>query len=99
MNMIDEEHGGYPPDEFYRRSGDDSPSYGDTPVDLAEVQADDALLDMFAASSMTRGDLDAELARVLVAWRRDVDAEVIGELVDTDTVVSVILDQKGGEQQ
>ncbi|MGH3797748.1 MAG: anti-sigma-D factor RsdA [Pseudonocardiaceae bacterium] len=90
----DEEHGGYPMGNPYRRrheNGDDPLSGpNDTPVDLAAVQADDALLDMLGASSMTRGDADAELARVLVTWRRDVDAEVIGELVDTDTAVAVI---------
>lgn len=59
----------------------------ETPVDLAAVQADDALLDALTSALY---DDDAELARVLVAWRRDVDAEPIGELVDTDTALAGI---------
>ncbi|HEY2763751.1 MAG TPA: anti-sigma-D factor RsdA [Pseudonocardiaceae bacterium] len=94
----DEEHGGYP----YRRHNDghndghnddgDGPpgEFNQAPVDLAAVQADDALLDMLGTGSVAGGDTDADLARVLVAWRRDVDTEAIGELVDTDTAVAVI---------
>lgn len=68
---------------------DDSPGTGrEGPVDLAAVQADDALLDMLGG--VERDLTDAALARVLVAWRRDVDAEPIGELVDTDTAVAAI---------
>lgn len=94
----DEEHGGYPTGNPYRRrhdslhdNGDDSlGGHNDAPVDLAAVQADDALLDMLGAGSVADTDTDADLARVLVAWRRDVDTEAIGELVDTDTAVAVI---------
>ncbi|MGH3910112.1 MAG: anti-sigma-D factor RsdA [Pseudonocardiaceae bacterium] len=90
----DDEHGGYPPgNPFRRRHEADDPlgASNETPVDLAAVQADDALLDMLAGAEVARGDADAELAQVLVAWRRDVDTEPIGaELVDTDTAVAAI---------
>lgn len=65
-------------------------SMNETPVDLAAVQADDALLDMLGGNEAGRSTADAELPRVLVAWRRDVDAESIGELVDTDTAAAAI---------
>ncbi|MGH3932855.1 MAG: anti-sigma-D factor RsdA [Pseudonocardiaceae bacterium] len=78
---------------FRRRNGDadDLVSTSDmTPVDLAAVQADDALLNTLGRADVVRGDTDAELARVLMAWRRDVDAESIGPLVDMDTAVATI---------
>lgn len=53
----------------------------ESPVDLAAVQADDALLDMLGGNAMGRSEADAELARVLVAWRRDVDTEPIRLLI------------------
>jgi Anti-sigma-D factor RsdA to sigma factor binding region len=61
------------------------------PVDLAAVQADDALLDLIGRAGHTPGDADDELTRVLAAWRREVHAEPFGELVDTDTALKVIL--------
>lgn len=61
----------------------------ETPVDLAAVQADDALLDMLGAGQ-PGDEVDRELARVLVVWRRDVDAEPVGEMVDTGTALAVI---------
>jgi len=75
------------------RRDDDDQSLGagnETPVDLAAVQADDALLDMLGGNAAGRSQADAELARVLVAWRRDVDTEPIGQLVDTDTALAAI---------
>ena len=57
-----------------------------TPVDLAAVQADDALLDDLTSALAD----DATLAAVLVAWRRDIDSEPIGVLMDTDKAVAVI---------
>jgi hypothetical protein len=92
----DEKHGGYPIGNPFRRrreDGDDPVSGpNETPVDLAAVQADDALLDLLAAGhrGSADADADAELARVLVAWRLDVEAEAIGELVDTDTAIGMI---------
>lgn len=74
-----------------RRDDEQSPGgANETPVDLAAVQDDDALLDMLGGESTGRTEADAELARVLVAWRRDVDTEPIGELVDTDTALAAI---------
>ncbi|MGH4015709.1 MAG: anti-sigma-D factor RsdA [Pseudonocardiaceae bacterium] len=93
MSGRDDEHGGYPfGNPFRRRHEADDPlgASNETPVDLAAVQADDALLDTLGSAGVGRGDADAELARVLMAWRRDVDTEAIGELVDTDTAVAVI---------
>src|ERR1700759_2741496 len=64
----------------------------DTPVDLAAVQADDALLSMLGrgVGSIPAGSTDAELARVLTAWRREVDAEPFGDLVAPDTAPTMI---------
>lgn len=60
------------------------------PFDLRAAAADDDLLDMLGGNATDRSEADAELARVLVAWRRDVDTEPIGELVDTDTALAAI---------
>ncbi len=59
------------------------------PADLAAVQADDALLDMIGAGH-TPSDADDELTRVLAAWRREVHAEPVPELVDTSTALAAI---------
>lgn len=94
MSGRDDEHAGYSSGNPFRRRHEDADdsvgAAGEAPVDLAAVQADDALLDMLGGSETGRTTADAELARVLVAWRRDVDAEPIGELVDTETAVAAI---------
>ncbi len=59
------------------------------PADLAAVQADDALLDMIGAGHAPSGP-DDELTRVLSAWRDEVHAEPVRELVDTSTALAVI---------
>jgi hypothetical protein len=59
------------------------------PADLAAVQADDALLDMIGAGQ-TASDTDDELTRVLAAWRREVHAAPVPELVDTRTALATI---------
>ncbi len=59
------------------------------PADLAAVQADDALLDMIAAGH-TPSDADDELTRVLAAWRSEVRAEPVPELVDTSAALATI---------
>jgi hypothetical protein len=59
------------------------------PADLGAVQADDVLLD-FLGSGGTPGDASDELTRVLAAWRREMHAEPIRELVDTTTALAVI---------
>jgi Anti-sigma-D factor RsdA to sigma factor binding region len=60
------------------------------PVDLAAVQADDALLDLIGQAEYPPSAADDELTRVLAAWRREVRAAPFGELVDTNTAVAVI---------
>jgi hypothetical protein len=67
------------------------------PVDLVAVQADDALLDLLGnvdrtsgAVDHTLGAVDGELVRVLTSWRREVHADSIRELVDTDTALAAI---------
>jgi len=90
----DDKHVGNPMSHlFRRRNGDVDDLVGTsdmTPVDLAAVQADDALLNTLGRADVVRDDTDAELARVLVAWRREVDTESIGPLVDIDTAAATI---------
>lgn len=71
-------HAGYPNGDPY-----------EMPVDLAAVQADDALLDMIGAGHAS-SDADDELTRVLAAWRQEVYAEPVRELVDTSTALAAI---------
>lgn len=67
------------------------------PIDLVAVQADDELVSALAAgmsvSSPGVGGYDADdrVAAILAAWKADVEAEPIPELVDVDTAVSTIL--------
>ncbi|MCE7005833.1 hypothetical protein LWC34_23820 [Kibdelosporangium philippinense] len=62
--------------------------------DLAQVRADDALLDALAAK--TNGDADsvdfddAQLNALLLAWRQDVDSVPVPEIVDTKTAVATV---------
>jgi hypothetical protein len=65
----------------------------DGPVDLSALHADDELLTALVEfdNSMSAGpDQDPELKSLLLSWRLDVDAEPIGELVDTDTAMATI---------
>lgn len=71
-------------------AGDDGMNGSDTPVDLAAVQADEALLNMLGGGQRVPSDTDAELTRVLVAWRRDVESEPFGDLVDPDSAAAAI---------
>jgi hypothetical protein len=73
------------PDELLLTNG-----HLDTPIDLAAVQSDDALLSQLGPAGILPGDDDAELVRVLLAWRREVETEPMGPLVDTDTAQAVI---------
>ncbi len=59
------------------------------PADLAAVQADDALIDMIGAGHIP-GDVDDDLTQVLAAWRREVHAQPVPELVDTSAALAVI---------
>ena len=58
-------------------------------IDLALVHADDEYLDLLGGTRLgdeddPLGDFgDERLTELLMSWRRDVDAEPIGELVDT----------------
>jgi hypothetical protein len=72
------------------RAGRPNGNTSEIPVDLAAVQADDALLDMLGGAGCTPGDVDDELASVLVAWRREVHADSNRLLVDTETALAVI---------
>lgn len=62
--------------------------------DLAQVRADDALLDALAAK--TNGDAesvdfdDEQLNALLLAWRQDVDSVPVPEIVDTKTAVATV---------
>ncbi|AOS65734.1 anti-sigma-D factor RsdA [Actinoalloteichus hymeniacidonis] len=62
-------------------------------IDLSAVQADDALLDALGGTDPAVGaeqSTDQELNAILVEWRREIDSEPFGELVDIDTAVATI---------
>jgi hypothetical protein len=65
----------------------ETPAKPALPADLAAVQADDALLDALGDDPTPS---DADVARVLLAWRRDVDAEPIPRRMDVDTALSIV---------
>lgn len=69
---------------------------GDEPVDLSELLADDALLDALAGTDpdvgSQAGNDGPDLESLLVAWRQDVDAAPIGDLVDVDTAAAAIVE-------
>ncbi|PSL54715.1 anti-sigma-D factor RsdA-like protein [Saccharothrix carnea] len=60
--------------------------------DLADIRADDALLDALGgrAGEPPASLVDDELNALLLAWRREVDSPPMGELVDTETAVATI---------
>jgi hypothetical protein len=70
------------------------------PVDLVSVQADDALINALAAGlSVSTGnghggadaaDADDEVAAILAAWKADVDATPIPDLIDVDEGVAAV---------
>lgn len=92
-------------DNRYGGMGDELPvddGLADGPIDLSAVQADDALLDMLRSGETGSGDAgtestltDAQVADLLVAWRRDIDAEPIPELVDVDTALQEVARARG----
>lgn len=86
----DEESAGEPPED---EDLDEFDEAGADPVSLAALQADDELLEALggadpdvATSSGEQPDLEA----LLVAWRRDVDAVGMDDIVDTDAAVAAI---------
>lgn len=58
--------------------------------DLALVHADDEYLDLLGGLDLDSDDSPDELASLLMAWRKDVDAEPIGELVDEKLAVVTV---------
>ena len=76
----------------------------DGPVDLAAVRADDSLLDAIAggalsggADAFSGGDVfgrpgqdDDHLAAILAAWKADIEAEPMPELVDLDEAADAV---------
>ncbi|WP_214367206.1 anti-sigma-D factor RsdA [Pseudonocardia sp. H11422] len=68
----------------------------DEPVDLVAVQADDELINALAAGMAVSApgldgyDDDDRVAAMLAAWKAEVDAEPIPDLIDTDTAVAAI---------
>lgn len=64
---------------------DDRPTGADpSEFDLSLVHADDEYLDMLGTADLDDPDgvPDDELSRLLLSWRRDVETEPIGDLVD-----------------
>lgn len=73
---------------------------GEDAIDLAQLQADDQLLDALGGTNPDSAGSDDEqgpdLEALLVAWRQDVDSTPIGDLVDTDRAVEAI--SEGGQR-
>lgn len=72
----------------------DADEVGSEPLDLSEIQADDALLDALGG---TNPSVPAEsessgpaLESLLVAWRREVDAAPIGDLVELEEATAAV---------
>lgn len=68
----------------------------DEPLDLVAVQADDELINALAAGMAVSApghagyDVDDKVVAMLAAWKAEVDAEPIPELVDLDTAVAAV---------
>lgn len=65
------------------------------PADLEQLRADDAFLDALGRSRRTlpggySSDADVELARLLTAWKDEVDADPVPELVSTDEALAAV---------
>ncbi|ONI73408.1 hypothetical protein ALI144C_46770 [Actinosynnema sp. ALI-1.44] len=61
--------------------------------DLAQIRADDELLDALAAKIDDAGSVDfddEQLNALLLAWRQDVDSVPVPEIVDTKTAVATV---------
>ncbi|WP_308194732.1 anti-sigma-D factor RsdA [Pseudonocardia kujensis] len=70
--------------------------YADEPLDLVAVQADDELISALAAGMTVSApghggyDADDKVVAMLAAWKAEVDAEPLPELVDLDTAVAAL---------
>lgn len=66
--------------------------------DLMAVQSDDALIDALSRGygGGGGGGEDDRIAAMLAAWKAEVDADPIPELVDTDTALATIMAVTGG---
>jgi hypothetical protein len=83
----------------HRASGGSEGDLVDGPVDLAAVRADDALIDALAGGAGAAGDLDGygfggtdddRLAAILAAWRADIEADPMPELVTLDEAADAV---------
>lgn len=69
----------------------------DEPIDLVAVQADDELISALAAGMTVSApgvggyDADDQVAAMLAAWRAEVDAEPLPEMLDLDTATATVL--------
>ncbi|PKW12807.1 anti-sigma-D factor RsdA [Saccharopolyspora spinosa] len=71
----------------------DFDDFGEELIDLSALQADDALLDVLGGTNpdvAAQADERPSLEALLVAWRQDIDAAPIGDLVDVETAASAI---------
>lgn len=75
-----------------REATDAEHDYLDDPIDFSQVHADDAFLDALGAAQpdLNGTFADDKLAALLLSWRHDVDAEPIGELVDSKLAVATV---------
>lgn len=70
--------------------------FADEPLDLVAVQADDELINALAAGMTVSApgydgyDADDKVVAMLAAWKAEVDADPIPELVDLDTAVAAV---------
>lgn len=83
----------------HRASGGSEGDLVDGPVDLAAVRADDALIDALAGGAGGAGDTgaygfggtdDDRLAAILAAWRADIEADPMPELVTLDEAAEAV---------
>ncbi|MDD7966597.1 anti-sigma-D factor RsdA [Actinomycetospora lemnae] len=83
----------------HRASGGSEGDLVDGPVDLAAVRADDALIDALAGGAGGAGDSaaygfggtdDDRLAAILAAWRADIEADPMPELVTLDEAAEAV---------
>jgi len=70
--------------------------FADEPLDLVAVQADDELINALSAGMTVSApgrhgyDADDKVVAMLAAWKAEVDAEPVPQLVDLDTAVAAV---------